>query len=227
MVPFLYQLQSSFWPFSGLCLSSSFSGSPLSDRRALVFVIVTVTICLLMFVCLIHQFPCYLFTLDRIDHNNITLWTRCSHIPHHLTGDTLPFREAAYIALSLISLFSLLRWWNAGVLHWSPDSVVSQGKEYFLTVGLLSRSSTRFCCCKHQKYLWPGLPSCHLQCLLHSCLVAGCSEPLIPFQYFLKVLRKESSNRVLSHLPFFVFLTIQVANRKRKLKRRQEKARHT
>lgn len=133
MVPSSYQIQSSFWPSSGLCLSSFFNDSSASGRRVLVFVIFTVTTCLLMFVCLIHHFPCYLlFTLYWIDHNYITLWTRCSHIPHPLTGETHFFRGAVYIVLSLISLFSLLRWWNDGVLHWSPDSVVSQGKEQLL-----------------------------------------------------------------------------------------------
>lgn len=132
MVPFSHQLQSSFWPSSGLCLSSSFNDSPVSGRRVLVFVIVTVTICLLMFVHLIHHFPWYLlFNLYRIHHNHITLWNRCSCIPHPLTGDT-HFRGAVYIVFSLMSLFSLPRWRNAGVLHWSPDSVVSQGKEQLL-----------------------------------------------------------------------------------------------
>ncbi|KAM6093241.1 nuclear receptor-interacting protein 2 isoform 4-T6 [Theristicus caerulescens] len=45
---------------------------------------------------------------------------------------------------------------------------------FLLTVGLLSTSCPRFDCWKHQKYLQPGLPGCHLQYLLHSCL-ASCS----------------------------------------------------
>ncbi|XP_049677559.1 nuclear receptor-interacting protein 2 isoform X3 [Accipiter gentilis] len=41
---------------------------------------------------------------------------------------------------------------------------------FLLIAGFLSRSSPRFGCSKHQKYLRPGLPGCHLQCLLPSCL---------------------------------------------------------
>lgn len=94
---------------------------------------------------------------------------------------------------------------------------------FLLIAGFLSRSSPRFGCSKHQKYLRPGLPGCHLQCLLPSCLWHAPSHWFLSSP-ILKVLRKESPNRVPSHRPFFVFLTIQVANRKRKQKSRQDKA---
>lgn len=155
IVPFSYQLQSSFWPSSGLCLKSSFKGSSVSGRTER-FIIVIVTICLLMLVCLTDPFPSYfLSAFYWRDYNHKKIWIRCSCTSYPFTEETqLSLMRHYYIIKSLINLFSLLRWWNAGVLHWPPDSVVSQGKEDSLLIaGLLSGSSPRSHSCKHQNYL--------------------------------------------------------------------------
>lgn len=70
-------------------------------------------------------------------------------------------------------------------------------------------------------------------CCTAAWLAAVRSQSLTPFQSFLKegikeelinVLRKELPNRIPSHFPAFVLLTIQVANREGELKRRQSQA---
>lgn len=66
MVSFSYQLQSSFWPSSGLCLNSSFKGSSVSGRRVLIYychcyhLLVNVCVYLILFLVI-----CYLLCTEE------------------------------------------------------------------------------------------------------------------------------------------------------------------